>query len=743
MNAHFLRLGAFVAGHPLRLLGVWAFAIALGAWGAHFFPQAASGGYSGIAGSASKSVSDVLGTDFDAPYLDPLVVAVETPQLTPADPSLRAWFTALTERLRALPEVAQVGVAPDLDPRLRSADGHAMMLLLSLRAKAAPQAQAAVPIVRAALAPFSTRLGALDAGARVAVTGDAAVNYDVNTSSAQGGDRAEKRALPLTLIILLVAFGTVVAALLPFLMGLATTTVSLGLAFLLAHLMPVSNLLGNVVTMIGLAVGIDYSLLMVKDFRERLRSQPVVEAVAATVAEAGSTICWSGTTVAIGLLGLLFSPLLETRSVGIGGALVVLVSVCAALTLLPACLAVIGQRIERWAIFKPRQRTAPVRENVWHRIARWTVSRPLRSLGLSGGVVLLLAAPVLGAHSGASNEPWSLPQGMESRVGAQILDSIQPKNAGLTLRVLVRSTGDGSRILAPANLVQLRAFADRLRRDARVRTVVAPIPSELQPGEERAYLSRSGEIALIEVIPSDSATVSQAQALASEVAAMNPGPGLTVTVGGSPSYYNDFDAYMWKSLPKVVSFVVLATLLLLYTAFRSYLLPIKAVLANLLAIAAGYGLVVAIFQFGWLHGLIGLEGSFAAIALEVPLMIFCLSFGLSMDYELFLLFRIRREYLRHGDNDRATIEGLSAVAPVITGAGLIMAVVFGAFVGADLPALKMIGVGLCGAVLVDATLIRGFVVPSVMSLAGRWNWYPGESSRVANKRQHAGDNIRL
>jgi RND superfamily putative drug exporter len=481
---------------------------------------------------------------------------------------------------------------------------------------------------------------------------------------------------------------------------------------------------------------------MVKDFRERLRNQPVAEAVAATVAEAGSTICWSGTTVAIGLLGLLFSPLLETRSVGIGGALVVLVSVCAALTLLPACLAVLGSRIERWAVLKRRPASRPERENVWHRIARWTVARPLRSLGLSGGVVLVLAAPVLWAHSGASNEPWSLPKGLESRVGAQILDSIQRKNAGLTLRILL-STTDGGSILAPANLAPLRAFVERLRRDPRIASVVAPLPADLHPGEERAYLSHNGAVALVEVVPGDSATVAQAQALARDIATMNPGPGLTVTAGGSPSYYNDFDAYMRKDLPKVVGFVVLATLVLLYAAFRSYLLPIKAVLANLLAIAAGYGIVVAIFQFGWLHGLIGLEGSFAAISFEVPLMIFCLSFGLSMDYELFLLFRIRREYLLHGDNDRATVEGLAAVAPVITGAGLIMAVVFGAFVGADLPALKMIGVGLCGAVLVDATLIRGFVVPAVMSLAGRWNWYPGESGRVANKRQQSGDNVRL
>jgi len=196
-------------------------------------------------------------------------------------------------------------------------------------------------------------------------------------------------------------------------------------------------------------------------------------------------------------------------------------------------------------------------------------------------------------------------------------------------------------------------------------------------------------------------------------------------IGGTPAEHNDFNDYMFKSLPRIFGFVVGATLLLLFAAFRSYLLPIKAVITNLFAVAAGIGAVVAVFQFGWLNGLVGLEKPFTAIPLEVPMMVFCLSFGLSMDYELFLLFRIQREYLLDGNNDRATVAGLAAVAPVITGAGLIMAVVFGAFVGADLPVLKMMGVGLSVSVLIDATVIRAFVVPAVMALAGRWNWYPG------------------
>jgi RND superfamily putative drug exporter len=182
---------------------------------------------------------------------------------------------------------------------------------------------------------------------------------------------------------------------------------------------------------------------------------------------------------------------------------------------------------------------------------------------------------------------------------------------------------------------------------------------------------------------------------------------------------------MLRSLPRIFGFVVAATLFMLFAAFRSFLLPVKAVLMNLLAVAAGIGAVVAIFQLGWLGSVVGLEHPVSSIPLEIPLMVFCMSFGLSMDYELFLLFRIQQEYYRDGDNNRATVEGLATVAPVITGAGLIMVVVFGAFVGAALPVLKMIGVGLCVAVLVDATLVRALIVPAVMALAGRWNWYPG------------------
>ena len=723
MHSVFHRLGLFIAARPVPFLVGWAIVIGLGVWGGGRFSDAAQGGTAGLYGSQSKAVSDALLSEFDNPFLDPLMVVIETRKFRADDEAVLAWTRDGARLLRGMPEVKQVAAYADrLDPQLRSTDGRQMTMLVGLAATDVPAQQRAVPRVREALEPLRARLLRMDPAAVMAVTGDPAVSYDINTASAKGGDHAEKRALPLTLGILVFAFGTLIAALLPFLMGLATTMVSLGLAFMLAHLMPVSNLLGNVVTMIGLAVGIDYSLLMVKDYRERLSNLTAREAVAATVAESGSTIWWSGSTVALGLLGLLFSPILETRSVGIGGALVVLVSILAALTLLPACLALLGTSIERWPILPRRKIAEPGTKTAWAKLAEWTLRRPVVTLLVSSAAVGLLALPALGAHSGFAHERWFLPKGLESRVGADLLAKYRSGNEDLIIQALVRTT-DQLPILADAHLGPLTRYQARLRNDPRVASMASPL--EANAARRALYLSKDGRAALFEATPAEPLSADQVQRLAGDLANVVPDGPFTVTLGGAPVYHNEFRNKMWASFPKVFGSVVLATLVVLFAAFRSFLLPIKAVIANVMAIAAGYGVVVAIFQFGWLHGLIGLEHPFAAIPLEVPLMIFCLSFGLSMDYELFLLFRIQREYDRHRDNDRATVEGLAAVAPVITGAGLIMTVVFGAFASADLPTLKMIGVGLCVAVLVDATAIRGLVVPAFMSVAGRWNWYPG------------------
>jgi RND superfamily putative drug exporter len=743
-SMRFISLGIWVAAHPRLVIAAWVAAIALGAWGATKLPAAVLGGTAGIDGSPSKAAADQLSSQFSNPFLDPLVVAVSSPrQRIEIDPYL-AWVRRTAGALAVLPGVRHVRSYADAhDAQLRSVDGHLTMLLVGLSAQDPASQQRAVLAVRSVLTPLRAALTRLDPAARIAVTGGPAADFDVNAWSAVGGDRAEKRALPLTLGILIVVFGTVIAASLPFLMGLATTTIALGMAFVLATLMPVSNLLSNVVTMIGLAIGIDYSLLMVTHYRERAPQANIAETVAATIGQAGLTISWSGLTVMIGLLGLLFSPILETRCVGIGGALVVCISVLAALTLLPATLVLVGPYIERWAIIPGRAHHVRTTA-LWSRLGNWIVRHPLPTLLLSGSAVIALALPVLQARSGFTNEPWFLARGMEARIGAEMLTGIRSDNAALPIYAIVQAT-DGLPVLAGSHLGALLAYADRLEGDGRIATVTSAVTLQKGLGiseytalyqdlelalRQHAsigeyFLSRDRRAALFEITPANGLALRTIQRLAHDLAALAPAGPFTVQIGGAAAEHNDFNDYMWRSFPKVFGFVIAATLLLLFTAFRSYLLPLEAVLMNLLAVAAGYGAVVAIFQLGWLNGVVGLERPFAAIPLEVPLMVFCLSFGLSMDYELFLLFRIQQEHAAEPNNDRAIVAGLAAVAPVITGAGLIMAVVFGAFIGADLPVLKMIGVGLCVSVLVDATLIRAFVVPAAMAIAGKWNWYPG------------------
>jgi putative drug exporter of the RND superfamily len=741
-----------VATHPRTVIVVWILMIAIGAVGKGRLEDVSIGGTGGIPDSPSARANRALRTDFDNPFINPLLLAVSAPGLDVEHDPYLGWVKDAAKALEAVPGVKRVeSYASTHDAHLRSPDGHITMLIIGLKTGDEAFQQRLVGDVRSAAAPLRAALLSLDPQAQAAVTGGPAADFDVNAWSASGGDHAEKHALPLTLVILLVAFGTLVAAGLPFLMGLATTTVALGAAYVLAQFFPVSNLLSNVVTMVGLAIGIDYSLLMVTRFRENDPQQPAVERVAEMVARAGQTITWSGTTVMIGFLGLLFSPILETRCAGIGGALVVCVSVLAALTLLPATLVLLDPYIERWSVIPPRLRLGNTTA-LWQSLGEWIVTHPLRVLIVSGACVVALGLPLTKATTGVSNERWFLPKATESRQGAEILAKVRDDNSSLTVYAIVHAT-DGKPILAADHIAALVDYAHRLSDDARIAEVASPVnlqaglgAAEYQylyqdldaalrehPQIAELYLSRDRSAALFEITPKGSLRVKDIERLARDLKTIVPAGPFTVALGGDPPEHNDFDQYMYDSLPKIFAFVVGGTLLMLFLAFRSYLLPAEAVLMNLLAVTVGIGAVVAVFQLGWLNGLVGLERPFSAIPLEVPMMVFCLSFGLSIDYELFLLFRIKREYAIDHNNERATIAGLVAVAPVITGAGLIMAAVFGAFVGAELPVLKMMGVGLCVAVLVDATVIRTFVVPAVMALGGRFNWYPGQKTPKSRK----------
>lgn len=730
------RLFSALADAMLRfrwwVLALWIAAVAAGASVASRVPGILEGGSGDLPGTRSAEVARTLARDFDSPFRQVVVVTLSSEARIPDDR-----IRSVAKALRASPAVRRVlGPTDPGGGNLKSPEGTRAALIVGLNADSPREAERAVPIVRAALETFRRP------DIRPALTGKAPMMVDMNALSERDASTAEARVLPLTLLILLFAFGSLVAAGLPLIMGVVTTLVTMGLVFVVGQFLGLSTLVQTVVTMVGLGVGIDYSLVLVKRFREALEvGLEVPEAVRHAVVTGGTAIAWSGVAVLIGLGSLLFTPLLETRSIGLGGILVVLMSLGAGLTLLPVLLSLLGRRVDAgtW-IVRPQAKAAARR--IWERWAHRVMDRPIPVLLAGTAILLALAWPALGMKQGFPSGKW-LPPEMESVQGFAALEEMDQGLLYAPMDVVVRSTAGP--VLAARHLPALKRLGDRLAADPRVRHVRSPL--HLVPGMtlgqayllyadvDRAiarfpaiaefFLSRDRTQALFTVIPASRADLADMQALAREVGTWDVGPGLAVSVGGWGAYYNDFDAAMARTYPRVIAFVLVATFLVLFVAYRSFLVPSKAIVMNLLSVGAGYGVVVLIFQHGFGARLVGLDRALGAVPAVVPILLFCLLFGLSMDYEVFLLSRIREAVEAGMDNRGAVALGLATTGGMITSAALVMAIVFGAFAFAQVAIVKMLGMGLAVAVLVDATIVRALLVPALMRIAGGWNWYPG------------------
>lgn len=585
-------------------------------------------------------------------------------------------------------------------------------------------------------------------GFDVRITGQAALDYDVRTASAADTRLGERRVIPLTLLVLVVAFGALVAAALPVLVGVLTMTIALGLVATVAQWTTMSVFVLTITTMVGLGVGIDYSLLVVTRFREELnRGLAPRDAAARTVETAGMAVITSGLTVLVGFAALTTTPLMETRSVGIGGLLVVGVAVSLAVSLLPALLSILGRNIDR-----PRWLARPLAvvhgPAAWERWARWLERRPWRAVAIGGTLVAACTWPLANMRLGLPATHW-FPPATESGQGLAALRAMGVAGVITPLRVVVQLPA-GESVLAGPRLRGLKTLSDSLRREARVRDVrgVATVRPRLSmiellafygdPAAARdrapeffnAYLALDQRTTLVDVIPADTVGFTGMMDLARRIRGVVAGgvrglQGAEVVVGGFAAASVDLQDDLVARMPGVVALILGTTALMLFVAFRSLLVPLKAVFLNCLSVGAAFGLTVLVFQEGWGARWLGLEGPTEAVFVVVPVLVFATVFGLSMDYEVFLLARIKEIYDKTGRNDHATLEGLSATASVITFAAVIMVIVFGAFAFAQVLAVQFIGFGLAVAVLLDATLIRMILVPAIMHIAGRWNWWPG------------------
>ncbi|MGD9523220.1 MAG: MMPL family transporter [Gemmatimonadales bacterium] len=637
------------------------------------------------------------------------------------------------------------------DTTFLSHDRHATFFLVALDSSG-PVAAAAVPVLRRSLDSVVRRFPDRDAYT-VRVTGRTALDLDIKTVSAQDASRFERRLLPITLAILILAFGALVASVLPIIVGVLAIAISLAIVGYLAQVMPMSVFVLNMISMIGLGVGIDYSLLVVTRFREELsEGLRQVDAARRTVMTAGKAVVTSGATVVVGFAALLLTPLTETRSVGVAGLVVVAVAVLLATTLLPALLAVLGRQIDR-----PRWLATRLawyhRPQIWESWARGLSRHPYRATAIGIAIIGLITLPVLRLEIGLPSRHW-WPERTEAGAGVTTLERIGRAGYLQPVRVVLEFP-EGTPATGATALRGLRKLSDSLRADPRVGDVRSLVDLEremgilelslfyAEPDSVRArypdfldaYLSTDGQSTLVDVILADTTSLTTSMHVVTDVRRLVADStnrqlrNTTAWVGGYVAAALDFQHLLLERFPLIVLLILGVTGVMLAVVFRSVLVPLKAVVMNTLSVAATFGLIVLVFQEGVGSRVFGLDGPTAAIYVLVPVLVFAVVFGLSMDYEVFLLARIKEAFDRTGQNTLATREGLSATASVITSAALIMIAVFGAFAFARILMMQFIGFGLAVAVLLDATVIRMVLVPSLMQIAGEWNWWPGHRPR--------------
>jgi RND superfamily putative drug exporter len=690
--------------------------------------------------SEAASVDALMETRFVAPFASNLVlVATGIPSLD--EVAGIDVLLEIVEAVRDIPGVTGVlSYIDPVDPVFLSEYGTFLVVGISMDGRRMDEV---VLELRRTTQSLQARLRPAHPMIELAWTGAGALDYDLRLTSAKDAAKAEQRVLPVTLILLFVVFGSVVSALCPVVIGGLGVALSLGAAVLISTYWPMTILLENIVTMIGLGIGIDYSLLMLGRFREEMFTDPDPERAAIkALRTAGHTIVLSGSAVAIGFAALLVVPATELRSIATGGLLVVCISVFLATMLLPGLLTWLGARVEAGRLWRPRVTSGPSRQ--WQAWGRWVTAHPVLVLMIFGLPLAALASQARHVSTDIPTGTW-LPEHMESTRGAVALQRMGKSGIIQTIRVIVEFPEEQAADTAQGweEVLRLTEYFESDDRVARVHSLPrllgvdtadqagkAIIPPELRA----AYISREGRLASIEIIPSETASAGALMRYVRELRGMDASgrsglAGTRVLVGGLPALNADYQDAVGGSAVKIISLIVIGSLLALLVGFRSLLGAFKAVALNLFSVAAAMGVTVLVFQQGvglkWLGVAQPLDGLFPA----VPIIVFCVVFGLSMDYEVFLLSRVAEDVRKGVSNRDAIVHGLARTAGVITSAAMVMIVVFSGFAMGEFLIIKILGFSLAVAILLDATLVRLAIGPALMQLGGRWNWWPGYRRR--------------
>jgi putative drug exporter of the RND superfamily len=720
-----------------------------GVFGSGVVDKLRSGGFDDPAASSTKArqaLADVFHTG------EPNLVLLTTANHGTVDQAAAtSGGLELTRRLAAERDVTEVqSYWTTKAPPLRSNDGRQALVLARITGDDDAIQQRAGQLASA----FDRDGGAL----RVQVGGQARVYSQVSDQVERDLARAEGIAVPITLVLLVVVFSSAVAGALPLAVGGLAIVGTLLVLRLLAALTDVSVYALNLTTALGLGLAIDYSMFMVSRYREELRGglEPA-EALVATMRTAGRTVLFSAATVAVALLALLVFPLYFLRSFGYAGIAVVALAALGAVVVLPALLAVLGRRIDSLRLPLGRRRPpAEVGTGAWHRIAMAVMRRPLPIALAVVAILLVLGAPFLGVRFGLPDDRV-LPASATSRQVADAIRSDFTARDADALQVVATDSGDPTRRTG-----EIAAYATALSRldgvarvDALTGTYaaghqVAPAPATAGgPGQAAAGAAgqdgtagpatsgaasarfATSDATWLRVVPTVEAYSGAGERLVEQVRAL-PAP-FAVEVGGHSAQLVDTKAAIGDRLPLAVAIIAVATLVLLFLMTGSVVIPVKALILNLLSLSAVYGAMVFVFQEGHLSGLLGFTPT-GTIDTSMPVLLSCIAFGLSMDYEVFLLSRIKEEHDRSGDTVSSVAIGLERSGRIVTTLAALLAIVFAAFATSQVTFLKLFGIGAALAIVVDATLIRALLVPAFMRLAGRANWWAPRPLRLLHDR---------
>jgi RND superfamily putative drug exporter len=692
-----------------------------------------------VEGSQAEILRQELDTRFHSPFVDRVVLVIQG--LPPADSAEGEQALAtIVAALRAEPGVSGVVSYLDLRDSIFLGKGGGTFVLVGLSSTEGP-VELLVPKLHERAQSLQDQLRTRYPAAKLELTGELPLNFDIRKASADEVQRGETLVIPATLALLLVAFGSLVAAVIPLAVGQLAIATTMAVTGFLASRLHLSILVQNLATMLGLGLGIDYALLMVSRFKEAISAGhegPEASVIAAR--QAGRTLLISASTVAIGFLALLTVPISEIRSIGVAGFLVAGMSVLLTNTLVPALLALLGPRINAGRMpFTPRldaQRAART-GNRWRKWGKAIVARPWLALFLAGVPLLLLAWQAGRLNTSVPRGDW-LPESAESVQALHTLERMDRAGVVYALRVIVELPND-SIAQTEEGWNAIDRISKRLASDPRCDRMISittlaegnrSFLNSMSRETRRTFLSRDGRAALLEVLPASSVSLRDQVDWVRDLrktgaAALTGVPGATLLVGGIPALNADYQTIVGDHLVPVTALVVVGTLVALLCGFRSLFAAVKAIALNMISVAASFGALVLVFQDGHGSRLLGLPGGTGSVFPLVPIVAFAIVFGLSMDYEVFLVARVL-EARRSGLSEMDAIpEGLARTAGLITSAAAIMIVVFAAFTFGDFLVVKMIGFTLAVAVLIDATLVRIVIGPALLRIAGDWNWWPG------------------